>query len=736
MKQVIQNLRTGVLELMDVPSPRVAAGQLLIATRASVISAGTERMLVEFGKASLLQKARQQPEKVKQVWDKIRADGLIPTLEAVFTKLDEPISLGYCNAGIVLEVGAGITEFSPGDRVASNAPHAEIALVPRNLSAKIPDNVTDDQACFAVLGAIALQGIRLLQPELGERVAVYGMGLIGLLTVQLLRAAGTAVLAIDPQPDRCRLAASFGATTVSSDQDVETSALHFSAGHGMDGVIIAASAQDDDIVNQGAQICRKRGRIVQVGVTQLQLSRKPFFEKELTFQVSCSYGPGRYDPRYEQQGHDYPLPYVRWTEQRNIAAVLELMRTGQLDVEPLITRRIPHHDSRLAYQLVSEDRGQLGVVLQYAEPTSTTRATHVSAPPLYHASERTDRVTVGFIGAGAFAKGVLIPQFCRTEARLECIASASGLTAAHAARKFGIRASSSDYRQILDDERINTVVITTRPYQHASMVVEALQAGKHVFVEKPLAIDANGLAAVQQAYADCAGRQQLLVGYNRRFAPLVKTAQDLLRHRTEPLCMVMQVNAGRIPPEHWVHDRQIGGGRMISEGCHWFDLLSFLANAPIITVKGMEITDPHVMTRQDHMTISFGCADGSLATLHYFANGNRAYPKEMLTVYSEGRVLELDNFRSLRGFGFSKFRRQRLFRQDKGHREEVRQFVQRVAQGGPPLIPIESLWRVTAATLEAEQDANRETNGVERLTIEAPMSEPAPDPAYTASVPT
>ncbi len=712
MKQVVQNLRSGILELMEVPCPAVRAGHLRIASRSSVISAGTERMLVEFGKANLVAKARQQPERVKQVLDKIRADGLMPTLEAVFAKLDEPLPLGYCNAGVVLEVGAGVDGFAVGDRVASNGGHAEVVVVPKHLCAKIPTDVSDEQACFAVLGAIAMQGVRLLRPQLGESVAVFGLGLVGLLTVQLLRAAGVRVLAIDLHKQRLELAAELGAQTVdiSCDVDPIAAALQFTGQRGVDGVIIAASAKGDQIVNQSAQMTRQRGRIVQVGATQLDLNRAHFYEKEITVQVSCSYGPGRYDASYEQGGNDYPFGFVRWTEQRNIAAVLDLMARKDLDVSPLITSRVPHAEAERAYDLVSNDRDQLGVILHYGE--AHERQQHVvvdTASDKRRRSTATGQASIGFIGAGAFAKGVLLPAFCGTDARLVSIASAGGLSAAHAARKFGVERSTTDYRQILSDDSINTVVITTRHHQHASMVVEALQAGKHVFVEKPLAIDQEGLRAVVDAASDSsASNLQLMVGFNRRFAPLVVQAHQRLASRTEPLCMVMYVNAGNIPSDHWAHDMAVGGGRIIGEGCHWLDLLTHLAGAPIERVDAVMIApDRGTATCNDHMSITMTFGDGSIGTLHYFANGHRAYPKEKLTISCQGRILELDNFRSLRGYGWKGFSKSRLYRQDKGHRAEVATFVERVSRGGPPLIPLADLVRVTEATFEAEASARR-----------------------------
>ncbi|MBL9122195.1 MAG: bi-domain-containing oxidoreductase [Planctomycetaceae bacterium] len=708
MKQVIQHLKSGVLEVADVPCPAVSAGRLLVRTRATLISAGTERSLVEFGKANLLSKVRQNPERVKQVLEKIKSDGLLPTLEAVFAKLDEPLPLGYCNAGEVLAVGAGVERFQVGDRVASNGAHAQVVNVPVNLCAKIPDNVDDDQAAFTVLSAIGLQGIRLLAPTLGERVAVFGLGLIGLVSVQMLVANGARVLGIDVDPGRLELARQFGAETVDirSGADPVAVALAFSGGVGMDGVLITASAKEDQIVSQSARMSRKRGRIVLIGVVNLALNRAEFYEKELSFQVSCSYGPGRYDADYEERGRDYPLPFVRWTEQRNMEAVLGLLADRKLDVNPLITSRLPLNEAAQAYDLLSNDRQQLGLILQYPEVPSLERVV-VRTPVPVAPSTPTSKVGVGVIGAGIFTKGTLLPALRQSGATLVSIASASGVTAADAARKYSFQKSTTDYRTLLSDPAINTIFITTRHNLHVPMVVAALEAGKHVFVEKPLAIDQAGLDQVRAAFERTTGLQ-LMVGFNRRYSPHAVKIRQLLTGRAQPVCMNMLVNAGTIPPEHWVHDPIVGGGRIIGEGCHWIDLLSSLVGAPVTEVQGMSIGDaPGVATPDDKTSLALRFADGSLGNLHYFANGARAYPKEQLQIFSQGRVLELDNFRKLTAYGWSNFTKLNLFRQDKGHVAEITGFVQRIAAGGAPFLEPAEIWNVTAASLAAVEAAKK-----------------------------
>jgi len=704
LKQVLQHLRTGDLELAEVPCPALKPGHLLIQTTASLISPGTERMLVEFSRANLLNKARAQPERVKQVLDKIRTDGLLPTLETVFNRLDEPLPLGYCNVGRVVAVGRGVTGFSVGDRVASNGPHAEMVHVPTTLAARIPDGVDDGSAAFTVMGAIALQGTRLLEPTFGERFAVVGLGLLGLLAVQLLRAQGCGVLAIDVDQSRCDLAAAMGCETVNAaNGDPVRAAASFTGGHGIDGVLITASSKSDAIVHQAAEMCRKRGRIVLVGVVGLNLRRADFYEKELSFRVSCSYGPGRYDPRYEEQTRDYPRGFVRWTVARNFEAILDAMARDQLEVGDLITKRMPHAEAAAAYEAILADGSALGVVLDY--PDRPPGLERVIAGPTA-GPVRTGTPVVGMIGAGMYTKGVLLPALAATGARLKTIASAGGLSSRHAGKKFGAEQLSTDYKEMLADGEINTVFITTRHGSHPAMVIEALEAGKHVFVEKPLAVDEAGLARVIAA-RDAHPEQRLLVGFNRRFAPLAVKARALLAGRTEPIAVNITVNAGAIPADHWVHDPEAGGGRIIGEGCHFIDLATFLIGSSIRTVSAVAFGHGACAVREDKTTIISSFSDGSIATIHYLANGSKSYPKETVTVFSEGRVLEIANWRKLIGHGFSGFSKQGG-RLDKGHRAEVAEFLARIRDGGPPMIPFETLVTVTRASFAAVSAAREE----------------------------
>ncbi|MCA9074192.1 MAG: bi-domain-containing oxidoreductase, partial [Planctomycetaceae bacterium] len=587
MRQILQSVKDGETLICDVPCPQAGRGRLLIRTHTTLISAGTERMLVEFGKAGWLDKARQQPDKVRQVLDKVKTDGLFPTLEAVRNKLDQPIPLGYCNVGTVLEIGSGVEGFEVGDRVLSNGHHAEVVCVPQNLCARIPDNVSDESATFTVVAAIGLQGIRLAQPTLGETFVVSGLGLIGLLTVQLLRAHGCRVLGLDFNEQRLAQAAEFGAEPFNLGQgDPIPAAMAFSRGRGVDGVIITAATQSDEPVRQAAHMCRKRGRIVLVGVAGLNLSRADFYEKELSFQVSCSYGPGRYDSAYEQQGQDYPVGFVRWTEQRNFEAVLDMMQSGQLDPQSLITHHFDLDNAADAYALISSNDPSLGVMLQYPTPEQkpdTDLRENVIRKPKTIDTRLGSAPRVAFLGAGSFATQTLIPAFQQHGAQLAMVASRGGLTGTIADRKFKFDEVTSDTDAPFNDPNIDAIVIATRHDSHADLVCRALDAGKHVFVEKPLALNTEQLDSVLASAENSS--HALMVGFNRRFAPHVQRMRESLAGAKEAKAFVMTVNAGMIPADHWVHDPIAGGGRIIGEGCHFVDLLRFLCGHPITQVQ-------------------------------------------------------------------------------------------------------------------------------------------------------
>nr|WP_255763619.1 bi-domain-containing oxidoreductase [Pelomonas sp. P7] len=693
-------MKTGATEVADIPCPAVKRGHLLIRTTRSLVSVGTERMLVDFGKAGWIEKARQQPDKVRMVLDKIRTDGLAPTLEAVRNKLDQPLPMGYCNIGEVVEVGAGVTGFEVGDRVASNGKHAEVVAVPANLCAKVPEGVADEEAAFTVISAIALQGIRLVQPTLGETVVVTGLGLIGLITVQLLRAHGCRVLGLDFDATKLALAREFGAEVVNlaQGQDPLEAAKSYSRGRGVDAVLITASTKSNEPVHQAALMCRKRGRIVLVGVTGLELSRADFFEKELTFQVSCSYGPGRYDSNYEEKGQDYPFGYVRWTEQRNFEAVLDMLSTRQLDVSRLVTHRFDVDMATAAYDVVGGAEQALGIVLKYpVQDADRALARTVVLPPAAMttgAAAGAGSLDISFIGSGNYATAVLIPAFKSSGARLHAVASATGVSGLHAARKFGFAKTTTDTAAAIEDAQAAAIVITTRHDSHAALTLQALAAGKHVFVEKPLCLTLDELARIHATARDA--NRLLMVGFNRRFAPHVVRMKQLLLGVTVPKSFVMTVNAGAIPGEHWTQDPAVGGGRIIGEACHFIDLLRFLADAPI---TGWDRLDMDSSTG-DTVTIQLRFADGSIGTVHYFANGSKAFPKERLEIFAAGRVLQLDNFRKLIGFGWPGFTKLSLWRQDKGQKACAKAFVDAVTQGGASPIPLEQLIEVSRVSIE------------------------------------
>ena len=712
MKQILQNMSTGQTELTEAPCPRVSDGQVLIRTSQSLISAGTERMLVEFGKASLLDKARQQPDKVKMVLDKVRTDGLLVTIDAVRSKLDQPLPLGYCNVGVVAESGNGVNAFKPGDRVISNGPHAGMVKVPQNLCAKIPDAVDDESAAFAIVASIGLQGIRLAQPSLGEAFVVTGAGLIGLLTIQLLRAHGCRVLAVDLDEHKLSLARAFGADTCNPKrgEDPVAAAMAFSRGKGVDGVLVCASTQSNEPVTQAARMCRKRGRIVLVGVAGLKLNRADFYEKELTFQVSCSYGPGRYDPDYEAKGRDYPYGFVRWTEQRNFEAVLDLMAAGKLDVRPLVSHRFAFDDAPKAYQALTDDGRALGILLRYADPGGSAEAREV----VLDAKRRFDgtRPVLALVGAGNYASRILIPALRKTQAQLHTIITDGGVNGVIHGKRAGFAFASTDFESTLANPEVSAIAIASRHDSHARLAAAALRAGKHVFVEKPLALNTEELASVVHAYdgAHAAGQRVLLmVGFNRRFAPQVQRMKALLAPIREPKSFIMTMNAGEIPPSHWTQDAQIGGGRILGEACHFIDLMRFLAGSPIVSVQARRMGDaPGLAVADDKAVIVLGFSDGSFGSINYLANGAASFPKERVEVFAAGRVLQLDNFRKLTGFGWPGFGSMNLWRQDKGQAACMAAFVAAIASGSASPIPETEIFEVARATIEAAELLRRQ----------------------------
>ncbi len=700
MKQLIQSLKSGQTTLEEVPTPEVRLGHVLIKTTNSLVSLGTERMLVEFGKANLIQKARQQPEKVKMVLDKIRTDGLLPTLETVFNKLEQPLPLGYCNVGEIVEIGKGVSGYKVGDRVASNGPHAEYVCVPKNLVAKIPNNVSDEEASFTVIGAIGLQGIRLLDPRLGDTVVVIGLGLIGLITAQLLVANGCHVIGIELDAEKTELAKSLGIYTINPlKTNNPVSAVHSETNRiGADGVIITASAKNNDIIKQAAQMSRKRGKIVLVGVVGLNIDRTDFYEKELSFQVSCSYGPGRYDENYEQKGLDYPIAYVRWTEKRNFETILKAISANRINVKALISEVVDLDNYHTIYDDIGSKKS-IASLLKYPEQKEIQRTVHLDEHS-FSGSE----TAIGIIGAGNFAKMTLLPALKKTRSKIKYISSAGGINGTAMAKKYGIPNSSTDYTKILKDEQIDTVIITTRHDLHAEITIQALQAGKNVFVEKPLALNQEELNKILSAYQQNQD-STITVGFNRRFSPHIQKIKKLI-NPAENKNIIATMNAGYIPPEVWVHDMQIGGGRIIGEACHFIDLITYLSGSKVKSVcmnsLGMSPAD-----NTDNATILLKYENGDNGVINYFANGNKSYPKERIEIFAGGKTLIVDNFRKTTAYGVKGFSKYKS-KLDKGHAAQFKLLMERIKQGGAPLIPFEEIVNTTLASFAAIQSLKQQ----------------------------
>ena len=691
MKQILQSFKTGETQLVDLPSPTVKSGQVLIKTSRSLVSLGTERMLVEFGKASLIEKARQQPEKVKMVLDKIKTEGLMPTIENVFNKLEQPLALGYCNAGEIIAVGNGVKGFKVGDRVASNGPHAEFVSVPQNLVIHIPENVSYEEATFTVLGSIGLQGIRLIKPTIGETVVVIGLGLIGLLTAEMLISNGCKVIGYDLDDSKVKIAKSKGVIAFNplSGNDPVKFVKEFTNKIGSDAVLITASAKSNDIISQAAQMSRKRGRIVLVGVIGLDISRADFYEKELSFQVSCSYGPGRYDDDYEFKGIDYPLPFVRWTEKRNFETVLQLISSGKLNVKELISEIIPLEE----YDKIYGDIGNLksiASIIKYNDDNTPEYSINITKKQTISLNRG-----IGIIGAGNFTKMTMLPALKGTKSNIKYIVSSGGVNSTALAKKYNIAKSSTDYDLVLDDDDVGLVMITTRHNLHANMVVKALNKGKHVFVEKPLALNNEELDDIEKSYKNSKGT--LMIGFNRRFSPHTQKIRSLIVNT--PVNIIATMNAGIIPQESWVHDMAIGGGRIIGEACHYLDLMVYLSGSKIKTVCTNSL-GKNPVENTDNVSILVKMENGSSGVINYFANGSKSYPKERLEVFSQEKVLIIDNFIKTSGYGFKGFSKLKT-KLDKGHKSQFSQLVEKMKKGSIELIPYDELINVTKASFAA-----------------------------------
>lgn len=699
MRQLLQNIGNGQTALAELPCPQIKPGHLLIRTHCSLISSGTERMAIAMGKTNLLERALKHPAKVKKALDMMRTDGVLATWDAVKGQMDHTIPLGYCNVGTVIGVGQGVQGFQLGDRVASNGPHAEVVVVAQNLCAKVPNSVSDDEGVFTVLASIGLHGIRLLEPTLGEVFGVTGLGPIGLLAIRLLQAQGCRVLAMDYDPQRLKIAQEMGATVVNlaQGQDPKIVGDELTENNGLDGVLITAATDSNQPIEQAADLCRKKGRIVLTGVTGLNIDRTVFFNKELRFMVSCSYGPGRYDQKYEGQGLDYPLPYVRWTEQRNFSAILSLMEQNRVNASELISHRFEISQVESAYDLVTSGEPQLGILLNYPRrPPEEIQKDHIKLTSLA-ASREGQKVKVGMVGVGNYAETTLVPAIQSSQGQLVALASPSGLKAYITAKARGIPEVFSNCEGLLNHKGINTLVICTRHDSHCDWILKGIDKGMNLFVEKPLCINRTELARIQESLGRT-HNSSLMIGFNRRFSPLVQELKPVLSNST-PGQILMTVNAGAIPPDHWTQDPHIGGGRLVGEACHFVDLARYLAGAKIEKVEAYSQAHVNDPIKDDNFSLHLTFANQWSAQINYWSTGNKAFPKERIEVFNNKKIYQIDNFTELKSFGGGP--NKKLWRQDKGQKKCFQAFVSAIEQGQASPISLEEIYEVTEACFTA-----------------------------------
>jgi predicted dehydrogenase/threonine dehydrogenase-like Zn-dependent dehydrogenase len=703
MKQIVQESGNGTVRLADVPAPVVRPGGVLVSTRHSVISIGTERMKLDFGRKTLLGKARERPDQVRTVLETAAREGVAATYRKVRARLAELSPLGYSLAGVVDEVGEGVHSLRVGDVVAcagaGYANHAERVWVPENLAVRVPEGVPTEAAAFATVGAIAMHGIRQAELSLGEVAAVVGLGLLGQLTVQMLRAAGVGVVAVDVNESRVALARHYGAAGVLRRDDVEGAVHVATAGVGVDATIVTAATSSDDPIRLAGRITRERGRLVLVGAVPLRVPRSPYYEKEIEVRLSRSYGPGRYDPSYEEGGHDYPIGYVRWTERRNIAEFVRMLSTGAIDMDGVITHRFPFSDAERAYEeLTARGSAALGVVLEYPQQLAPEPRRIVLGEG--GRATAADRPGIGVIGAGSFATATLLPLLSKLPVRLVGVATAGGVRARDAAEKFGFRYMAGSADELCADPDIAAVIIATRHADHAVHAAAALRAGKAVFVEKPLALDDAALDDVAAAAVDAA---PLMVGFNRRFAPATQFLRSEFAGVAGARVVQIRVNAGSAPSDSWVHDPAVGGGRLLGEGCHFIDLAAYLAGAPIVEVhaSGIGPADPAAALR-DNVQVTLHFADGSLGSIIYTSKGETRSGKERVEMYAGGRSGMIDDFRLAEVHGPAGRKRWKGT-QDKGHAAELKAFADTLRQGGPSPIPLADLVNSSRATIAAAQ---------------------------------
>ena len=704
MKQVIQYLNQPDINLIETPIPKINKNNILVKTNLSLISSGTEKMLTDFAKSNLLEKAKQQPEKVQEVLSKINTDGIYATYEAVSSKMDIPLEMGYCNVGEVLEVGENCKgKFNIGDRVVSNGPHAEIISTNEKLCATIPDEVSDKQAVFTVLGSISLHGIRCINPSIGETFLVSGLGIIGLLTCQILIANGCKVLGFDPDDTKCKIAEKLGVITNHID---DANFQHWIKDNtnniGIDGALITASTKSSSPIKQSANACRKRGRIVMIGATGMHLNRNDFYKKELSFMVSCSYGPGRYDNHYELQGLDYPIGYVRWTEKRNFQAILDLIKRGSINTEELISAKFDILDAKKAYKLLNSADPNLAILLNYPKKQnkkSTIKLYDFSQKAELKGTKNKDKITISFIGSGNHASRFLIPAFKNGNVNLHTLSANRGVNTVHFGRKFGFKYSSTNIDEVIKNKNVNTIVIATRHDSHADLVIKCLEVGKNVFVEKPICINFEELNKIRDTYIKILKKRRkqiLMVGFNRRFSPLIVSLKKKLSNLNSKQAFIYTCNAGKLDKNNWQFDPNIGGGRLIGEACHFLDLIRFLASSKIKKLNILKLNK-----EEDCFSLNIDFVNGSIGTIHYFSNGSKRYPKERLEVFSNGEIYCINNFKSFEIWDNNlNYKKERLFKQNKGQKECVDKFIESINRGLSSPIPIDELFEVQQKLLE------------------------------------
>jgi predicted dehydrogenase/threonine dehydrogenase-like Zn-dependent dehydrogenase len=712
MKQLLQNIKEGNAEIVDVPIPAIKSGHILVKNHASVVSSGTERMVVEFAEKNLLMKAKSRPDLVKQVLDKAQREGIIPTIQAALNRLDTPMALGYSSAGEVISVGDGVEDIKPGDRVACAgggfACHAEYVLIPKNLFAKIPDSVSYEDAAFSTLGAISLHGFRIAAPQIGEKVAIIGLGLLGLIMIDICKAAGLKVFGIDLDQSRVDQAKSKGVLAVHREMALDQG-LNFTENRGFDVVFICADTNSNDPIELAGQLARDKGTVVAVGAVGLEIPRKIYYEKEINVLISRSYGPGRYDHTYEEQGKDYPYGYIRWTEGRNLSAIIDLIESKKIDFKSLITHRFPIEEGVKAYETITGKNNEkfLGVIIQYPDNVETKISErHVDLQKPSGLNLEGKQVSIGILGAGLFASAVFLPMIQKTTSvRKVGICSAKGLSARQLAKKYNYEFACTDETEIVKSNEINTVVILTRHNDHARQIISGLQANKHIYCEKPLALNTTELLEIKQAYKNA--HSKLMVGFNRRFSPFILKAKDFIIKSSEPKIIHYRVNAGFIPSNHWVHDPLQGGGRIIGEGCHFIDLCIYLADSKPVSIQTIGL--PNIgKYNDDNVIINIIFEDGSMATIEYLANGDKSVEKETLEIFSGGKVVQLIDFRKLiLTSNGKKTQYQSRFTQDKGHLGSWQAFINSIELNLEAPITFEALFESSLAALMAVESLRK-----------------------------